>query len=208
MNTISIQHILVSLIAAVGLAANGQCQSFLTEGLVAYYPFSGNASDATGNGHNGDVVGATLTTDRFGNAERAYLFGGTEAYITASLNSTVFSGDFTVSVWFNATDYPLGWHSLLCQENESFYLVIPGSSSGSAGPGHLIAYSSTGSPAQFGWFLDYAQMMPTGTYCQAVVTKSGTDVTMYLNSEVAVAGKVTNPTMQPGRVCPRGRSRA
>jgi hypothetical protein len=43
-------------------------------GLVAYYPFNGNAFDESGNGHNGTVVGATLTTDRFGVNGRAYRF--------------------------------------------------------------------------------------------------------------------------------------
>jgi len=42
---------------------------------VAYYPFSGNANDAIGTLH-GTVNGATLTTDRFGNANSAYSFDG------------------------------------------------------------------------------------------------------------------------------------
>ncbi len=36
------------------------------EGLVAYYPFNGNADDESGNGNHGTVNGATPTTDRFG----------------------------------------------------------------------------------------------------------------------------------------------
>ena len=40
----------------------------LDSGLVAYYPFNGNANDESGNGNNGTVNGATLTADRFGNA--------------------------------------------------------------------------------------------------------------------------------------------
>ncbi len=38
----------------------------LQNGLVAWYPFSGNANDYSGNGYNGTVNGASLTTDRFG----------------------------------------------------------------------------------------------------------------------------------------------
>src|ERR1017187_9384521 len=53
------------------LAVQGQSQSFLTNGLVAYYPFIGNANDASGNGNNGTVQGATLTTDRFNNPNRS-----------------------------------------------------------------------------------------------------------------------------------------
>lgn len=45
-------------------------------GLVAYYPFNGNANDESGNGNHGTVYGATLTTDRRGNANSAYLFRG------------------------------------------------------------------------------------------------------------------------------------
>ena len=38
-----------------------------TDGLVAFYPFNGNANDASGNGKNGTVDGADLSEDRFGN---------------------------------------------------------------------------------------------------------------------------------------------
>jgi hypothetical protein len=39
----------------------------LTTGLVAYWPFNGNANDESGNGNNGTTYGTTLTPDRFGN---------------------------------------------------------------------------------------------------------------------------------------------
>ena len=48
----------------------------LKKGLVAYYPFSGNANDKSGNGNNGTVYGASLTTDRNGELNRAYSFNG------------------------------------------------------------------------------------------------------------------------------------
>jgi hypothetical protein len=47
-----------------------------TDGLVAYYPFSGNANDESGNGYDGTVYGATLATDRFGTPGSAYSFDG------------------------------------------------------------------------------------------------------------------------------------
>jgi hypothetical protein len=58
-----------------------------TTGLICWYPFTGNANDSSGNGNNGIVSGATLTTDRFGNANSAYSFNGTSNYITATLNT-------------------------------------------------------------------------------------------------------------------------
>ena len=38
----------------------------LTQGLIAYYPFNGNAMDESGNGNDGEVKGATLAVDRHG----------------------------------------------------------------------------------------------------------------------------------------------
>jgi hypothetical protein len=64
------------LIVELTLVANGYSQSFLTNGLVAYYPFDGNAHDVSGYGMNGQVNGATPTTNRFGLTESAYSFNG------------------------------------------------------------------------------------------------------------------------------------
>ncbi|MCU0460891.1 MAG: LamG domain-containing protein [Bacteroidales bacterium] len=74
----------------------------LKEGLVAYYPFVGNASDISGNNHNGIVHGATLTSDRFGNMNNAYCFNGVDTFIDLANTDTLnmFSG-FTLSAWVN-----------------------------------------------------------------------------------------------------------
>lgn len=48
-----------------------------TAGLVAHWPFNGNANDVSGNGLNGGVVGASLTTGYAGNVNTAYKFKGT-----------------------------------------------------------------------------------------------------------------------------------
>ncbi len=51
------------------------------DGLVAYYPFHGNADDASGNDLNGVVFEASLTTDPHGDANNAYDFDGIDDYI-------------------------------------------------------------------------------------------------------------------------------
>ena len=58
--------------------------SALTKGLATYFTFNGNANDSSTNKNNGTVNGATLTTDRFGVANSAYLFNGTTNSITAA----------------------------------------------------------------------------------------------------------------------------
>ncbi len=60
---------------------NGGGSSFPSNSLIAYYPFNGNANDASGFGNNGTVFGADLTSDRFGNSNSAYHFDGYNDYI-------------------------------------------------------------------------------------------------------------------------------
>jgi gliding motility-associated-like protein len=67
----------------------------LQTGLVGYWPFCGNANDASGNGNNGTVNGATLTTDRFGNTNSAYSFDGNDWISATRAHQAV----FTASVW-------------------------------------------------------------------------------------------------------------
>jgi hypothetical protein len=83
----------------------------LQNGLVGYWPFCGNANDESGNGNNGTVNGATLTTDRFGNTDNAYEFDGNDDKISIPHNNDFNFDSFSVSVW-------------ALQDNQSFY--IPG----------------------------------------------------------------------------------
>jgi uncharacterized protein (TIGR02145 family) len=72
-------------------------------GLVGWWPFNGNANDESGNGNNGTVNGATLTTDRFGGANKAYDFDGSdwiELNLMSSINN---SNQLAVSVWVKSS---------------------------------------------------------------------------------------------------------
>ena len=86
----------------------------LTNGLIAYYPFNGNANDASGNANNGTVNGATLGTDRFGNANSSYNFNGNT--ITAAVMHKL-EEDFTISIWFESN---LSLSNLLTWTGEAF----------------------------------------------------------------------------------------
>lgn len=68
---------------------------------VAGYSFNnGNANDDVGN-NNGTVNGATLTTDRHGNANQAYYFDGIDDNINFGDDSSsqMGSGSFSISLW-------------------------------------------------------------------------------------------------------------
>jgi len=74
--------------------------SLPVQGLIAYYPFNGNANDESGNGYNGMVNGATLTTDRFGNPNKAYYFNSSlNSTITTQFPGILGSNPRTISFW-------------------------------------------------------------------------------------------------------------
>ena len=83
----------------------------ITSGLVAYYPFNGNANDESGNGNNGTIQGnVVLTTDRFGIPSKAYEFPGIAFnYIQVPDASTLQLSVFTLNAWiYTSTDYGSG----------------------------------------------------------------------------------------------------
>jgi hypothetical protein len=92
----AIRCVAVLVIAHVLAVSTGIAQD-----LVASYPFDGDANDASGNGNNGRVIGATLTVDRYGTPNKAYSFNGTTDYIEVPHSDALnFDGaDFSVSAW-------------------------------------------------------------------------------------------------------------
>ncbi len=68
-----------------------------TNGLVGWWPFNGNANDESGNGNNGTVNGATLTTDRNGKVNSAYSFDGLSNKI--NLPNLGNLNEFSFSIW-------------------------------------------------------------------------------------------------------------
>jgi len=75
------------------------------DSLVAYYPFNGNTNDSSGNGFHGEAINATLTKDRFGEANSAYFFNGVDASILLNNNEPIItSPEFTISAWARMKD--------------------------------------------------------------------------------------------------------
>ena len=81
------------------LSVNPNAYADLNSGLIAYYPFNGNADDESGNGHDGTTINATLANDRFGDENSAYYFDGYSNYITTTNNIGSYR-DFSISVWY------------------------------------------------------------------------------------------------------------
>ena len=115
--------LLSALAVGLCLAANvmAQVPSYVpTNGLVGYWPFNGNANDESGNGNNGTVNGATLTTDRFGNSGKAYSFDGNSNFISIQNTNTLSPQNITLSAWFFVSqNYSSGNLKILSKINHS-----------------------------------------------------------------------------------------
>lgn len=111
-----------------------------TNGLVAYYPFNGNANDESGNKNNGVVnQGVALSTDRKSNKDKAYSFGGVDkiGYIkVANSASMVLNKTLSISMWYKLNSYygvdgyanpnQNGYHVMIGKEGyrDGFYMGV------------------------------------------------------------------------------------
>ena len=83
-------------------------QSTIAQDIVACYPFTGNANNAVGTMHHGNVIGASLATDRFGNPNSAYIFDGIDDHIIVPHHPDLdfdVADDHSISFWINAPQY-------------------------------------------------------------------------------------------------------
>lgn len=171
-------------------SAQFSCTSSLTinSGIVACYPFTGNANDLVNNA-NGVVRNATLTTDRFGNCNEAYYFNGVNGYI--AVYSTLFDNlnNFAVSFWIKIDEYPVTGSYVFAKGKEEPVL------------GDRLSWRCYigGNPYKYigtdNWFpLRYATTNPSTTndWIHVVMTNDGSFQKVYIN------GKVTDSIAQSG----------
>ena len=154
------------------------------EGLVAYYPFNGNANDESGNGNNGtENGGVTLISDRLGNANSAFSFDGVDDYIRVldddSLDITDhFSVSFFIKTPLSQTGYFFTKHKASVDGDGSWFLELQ--------PNNTIMFESTP-------FSDYSVItgpITVGTWNHVAFTfDHGTDNwNTYVNGQLTGTG--------------------
>jgi hypothetical protein len=181
------------------LSHSSFAQTDLQKGLKAWYPFNGNANDASGNNNNPVFNNASLTTNRFGEPNSAYHFNGTNAYIqipnSGSLN---FSKQITLSLWVR----PTGFYSGICHANSILLKgtadYYPGNyalryddalftnGQGCSGdpltdPGHEN-FRGTGTPQTV-----YAPYIKKDQWYSLIYTNDGTTARLYVDCELKYA---------------------
>ena len=78
-----------------------EIEAIASNGLVGHWPFDGNAIDATGNGHDGNALGATLTADRNGTPNSAYEFASGGHIRVPHDPQLNLAGNASIALWVN-----------------------------------------------------------------------------------------------------------
>lgn len=85
--------------------STGSFAQSLNDSLKVHLRFNGNANDASGNGNDGSIIGATLTKGLLGIDSSAYEFNGFSATVTIPV-ADIFNVHYSYSLWFKI-DAPL-----------------------------------------------------------------------------------------------------
>ncbi|MEY5049756.1 MAG: hypothetical protein RLZZ175_3115 [Bacteroidota bacterium] len=154
------------------------------KGLVAWYPFSGNANDYSDNSNNGTVNGATLTIDRFGNPNSAYSFDGKNNYIIVSDNSSLRVKNLTISLWLkpNKTNCVILSKTQLNTSNGEQYLI----GMDSTGISNFEIKRNSNCVAGSGWqrCILNKNSIKYNNWQHIVVNYDGTNMNYYINNQL------------------------
>ena len=153
------------------LAVGGLARAEITNGLVAYYPFNGNANDASGNGNDGTPVGSlTFTNTPFGSGLD---FPG-PAVAHLDLGTWLAYTNFTIGLWV----YP--------RVTEPGAVLLDDNSNGST---NWACQSLDGTNYNFG---GASFTLPAQTWSYLVLAAAPTGLEVYVNGQFAAR--------QPGTV--------
>ncbi len=144
-----------------------------TLGLVAYYPFDGDATDATTNGHDGTTFNTTATAGRNGESNSAYQFNGVNSYV--NVGSGINPPQFSVSTWIWFDSFLSGaivskLHGASPDLYKNFEISVNG--------GKLFAHIPNGSS----WpSVTSEQMLKTNSWNHVIVTYDGATASLYID---------------------------
>ena len=166
-----------------------------SNGLVAWYPFNGNANDESGNENNGVVNGATLAPDRFGLANNAYSFNGSSTSIKAiSNNLPVGNSSSTMSIWFSAASLPCGSSKAMLTYgnwscNQARYIGFRGGCAG-----NLLTY------AQYCNDINASYSYELNTWYHFVATSDANTIKLYINAQLVGTYTLTDANTSNGNI--------
>ena len=179
---------LSSIVLLVGLAASFPAFGSLMDGLVAYYPFEGSANDASGNGHNGTVMGGVSYGS--GAMGQAANFDGVTGYIQIDDRDVGNLGDNgTLAFWFKAAagNSPSG--RIFEKDDKAYWWFLAGQDYVAT---DIHARRSYGGPPS--WHLMGATSDTRDNWTAVALRKSGTTLDLFVDGILAqtVASEATD----------------
>ena len=185
------------------IPAAAQVPSYVpTDGLVGWWPFNGNANDESGNGNDGSILNATLSTDRFGNSESAYAFDGVNDYIQVPHHPDLNSLPFSISFWLKAnTQNGLGkiFNKVCCASWNGWDIEVMGATDGISTM-HFEYYNA---PCQ-GIYQTYCSPVPfpvlpthDDVWHHFVFTVDSTQANVYLDGNIVLTQGWDGPPTAP-----------
>ena len=158
------------ILLSLGLTSAAQVPSYVAaDGLVGWYPFSGNANDESGVSADGELFSLEAAEDRFGNANSAFYFSGSSCtpHIETNIDFQGSTDGMTISYWLNR------------QGNGCIYPRLFGFWSGGNNPQSWgMAWSNSG-------VLDYMGESPANDqWHHILVTLDADSIHAYLNGEL------------------------
>jgi hypothetical protein len=165
----------------------------LSNGLVGWFPFTGNAIDSSGYGNNAIVYGATLTTDRFGNSNGAYNFNNTYILIPNSANYAF--TNFSISFWLNTTStniqVPIKKNTYQNAANEQFSFALNDLNPSSVQ--FSCKFNNPSCTPGLGWIKnEKVKSILDGKYHHIVGTANGNKINLWLDG--VLINSITGPT--------------
>jgi len=180
------------------LSSFAQLPSYVpTSGLVAFWPFSGNANDLSGNSQNGTVNGATLTTDRFGIPNKAYSFNSANSNTISVPNSASLRiiNSISISGWFltNATNCPAAILGMGGPSGTSGYNLLATSFC----PSNVPSFGRQNIQTSNIFAVNLSQSYNNNVWTFICATYDGTNQRIYINGVLVASGISTFslPTM-------------
>jgi hypothetical protein len=179
----------LGIFAAVSFSAQNYCTlaslpAPLQTSLVAYYPFCNNTNDVSGNNYNCTNANALLTSDRYGNANSAYNFNGTNASITSTV--PFFNNSWTnwsISFWMNTANNAQTYQSCVNTSPHNSAQIaynFPGPQS------NFVHFSLNSTPTVQTWDMTQYSQGTYSTYANnfwyhVALTKNGTVWKLYID---------------------------
>ena len=174
---------------ALSLSVYGQVPDYIpTDGLVAWYPFYGDATDYSVNANHGLVNGAQLYNDRFGLSEAAFYFNNSNSIQVPVLSASTGNNPVTLSAWVfldqNNSDvsYVVGYGG---NEIGEFFAMGEYGDSG---------FFSTSSGSPYDAISGLPLTLSVWTFLTAVYSEN--ESTLYINGEQIYSQVVVTPDIQ------------